>query len=333
MRIVFGLILFITSFTLFAQNPPAPDFTVTDTDGLTHTLYQDYLDQGYTVAIKMFFVACPPCNSIAPSVQQEYEYWGSGQYDVQFFEMTTMQFDDDNDVIGFKNNHGITFPSISAEGGSIQVKNELTSGPWGPFFGTPSFYVISPEGNVASGINFAGLRGAIESTGAMGPNMTTPTTSFSMSITDAANNLNVNNVELFITDSENIDFNNPIDLDDYTTIEDILEDYPNISNPSFTFKKSDDQLNQVSALDISRITKHVLGLEPFIEDYKYTASDINGDQAISALDLSALTKVVLGLEPFEVDPWVFEPAHIEIDTNPGGEVSFDVTAIKIGNVN
>ena len=333
MRKVLVLLLFFACSSVFAQNPPAPNFTVTDTDGIEHSLYQDYLDQGFTVVIKLFFVACPPCNAVAPSVQNEYEYWGEGQYDVQFIELTTRAQDDDQDVIGFKNNHGLTFPGISADGGSIQTVDLLTSGPWGPFFGTPSFYVISPEGNVASGLNFAGLRSAIEATGAMGPNVNNPTTSFSLSINDAANGLGVDDVELFIADSENINFDNPIDLDDYDSIEALLEDFPNISNPAITFRKLDDQLNQVSALDISRITKHVLGLEPFVEDYKYIASDINGDTAISALDLSALTKIVLGLEPFSVEPWTFEPSYVEINTNPGGAVSFDVVAIKIGNVN
>ena len=333
MRKVFIPLIMIVSLQLFSQNPPAPDFTVTDTDGVDHTLYQDYLDNGFTVVIKLFFVACPPCNSVAPDVQAEYEFWGSGQYDVQFIEMTTKQFDNDDDVIGFKNNHGITFPGISSDGGSLETVDLLTSGPWGPFFGTPSFYVISPEGNIASGVSFNGLRSAIEATGAMGPNMNMPTTSFSISINDAANGLGVNGVELFISDSENIGFNTPINLNNYTNVEEILEDYPNINNPSITFRKNDQALDQVSTLDISRITKHVLGVEPFVEQYKYTASDINGDNSISSLDLSALTKLVLGLESFSVAPWVFEPAYIEINTNPGGSINFNATAIKIGNVN
>ena len=121
--------LFLTQL-IFAQIP-APDFTVTDTDGVEHTLYEDYLNNGTTVVLKIFFVACPPCNSIAPSVQSLYEDWGEGDFDVEFMELTNKTFDNDADVIGFKNMHGLTFPGISADGGSIEVVDTLTSGNWG----------------------------------------------------------------------------------------------------------------------------------------------------------------------------------------------------------
>ena len=39
----------------------APDFTVTDLNGTTHKLYEDYTDQGYTVFIDFSAVWCPPC--------------------------------------------------------------------------------------------------------------------------------------------------------------------------------------------------------------------------------------------------------------------------------
>ena len=60
------LITLITLFSfqsLFAQLPNgsiAPDFELTDIDGMTHRLY-DYTDQGYTVFIDFSAVWCPPC--------------------------------------------------------------------------------------------------------------------------------------------------------------------------------------------------------------------------------------------------------------------------------
>ncbi len=80
----FGLLL----STMSSYGQQAPDFTVTDTDGQVHHLYADYLNQGKTVMIKIFFTTCPPCNSIAPQMEPFYKEWGAGQNDVEFFEMT-----------------------------------------------------------------------------------------------------------------------------------------------------------------------------------------------------------------------------------------------------
>jgi len=335
MKNVITLFFVLSSFFLAAQIP-APNFTVTDTDGQSHTLYQDYLDQGTTMVLKMFFVDCPPCNSVAPSVQALYEDWGEGQFDVEFMEITIRTTDTDPKVQGFKNTHGLTFPAISADGGAIEVFNTLTSGDWGPFFGTPSFYVIHPDGTVVSGLNFAGVNGAIEDSGAMGQGGgMILTTNFSVSINEAANPANnLSNIEYFIGDSENLNGTLlPITLDDYENIEEILDAYPNISNPSIIFQKNDQHLTNVSTLDISLISKHILGLQIFQEDYKITASDINGDQSVSAADLGTLVKVVLGLEPFPAQSWIFDPPFVELNLDPGNVINYNAVGIKVGNVN
>ena len=58
-----SLMMVLSAFFSYAQLPPgsnAPDFTITDINGQSHSL-QDYLDDGYSVVIDMSATWCSPC--------------------------------------------------------------------------------------------------------------------------------------------------------------------------------------------------------------------------------------------------------------------------------
>ena len=103
-----------------ATKPPppsvAPDFTVTDINGQMHQLYADYLNQGKTVLLEVFYTTCPPCNSIAPLMEPFYQEWGAGDHDVEFFLMTDKNSDTDPVVTTFHTTYNETFPAISKHG-------------------------------------------------------------------------------------------------------------------------------------------------------------------------------------------------------------------------
>ena len=55
-----AVLSFSNSFAQLPDGSVAPDFTLTDLNGTSHSLYS-YLDQGYTVFIDFSAVWCPPC--------------------------------------------------------------------------------------------------------------------------------------------------------------------------------------------------------------------------------------------------------------------------------
>jgi len=324
-----------TALAFSASAQLAPDFTITDTDGVSHTLYEDYLNQGTTVVIKIFFVTCPPCNAIAPSVQEKYEDWGEGQYDVQFMEFSDKNWDSNADVAMFKENHGLTFPGAGLDGGGFDAQALFTSGDFGPFFGTPSFYVIGPDGVVISAPNLFSMEEAIIQTGATGmdDDMEQPQTAFSLNIVNAASNQSQGGVTTKIGNAGNANAATNINISTYLTVEEILAAYPNLSTPTLYFEKTSEPFDGVSTIDITLMVRHILGLTLLDEDYKLIAADVNQDDKISGIDVVALRKVILGLSGFPNDNvWQFDPPSISLTTNPGNTINLNTTAVKIGDL-
>ena len=175
MKRLFTLLIISFSIGLSAFAQTAPNFTVTDSWGQNHRLYEDYLNQGKTVVIKIFYVACPPCNSIAPFLEPLYQKWGGGDADVQFIELSTKTTDTDAQVNVYKTTHGTTYPAAGGQGNSVPATGPYTNGTFGLWTGTPTFIVIAPDGTVDYDVYGIGNEGtvmaldeAIAATGANG---------------------------------------------------------------------------------------------------------------------------------------------------------------------
>ncbi|HLF65583.1 MAG TPA: redoxin domain-containing protein [Saprospiraceae bacterium] len=161
------LVLFLLPASILSQS--APDFTVTDIHGQEHTLYSQYLAQGKTVMLKIFYSTCPPCNAQADALQALYVEWGMGAHDVQFIEVSNKTWETNQTASGYASSHGITFPTVSATGGSIAVVNAYVNGGFGGFSGTPTYIVISPDGTVNWDVELVDLDAALTITGAVKP--------------------------------------------------------------------------------------------------------------------------------------------------------------------
>lgn len=139
----------------------APDFTVRDSWGEEHQLY-DYLDAGTTVVLKIFFVDCPPCNAIAPHLEPLYQSWGGGDADVEFIELSTLTGDSDAEVNEYKTTHGTTYPAVGGDGNSVPATQPYRNGTFGQWTGTPTFVVIAPDRTVQYDVAGSGIQGTID---------------------------------------------------------------------------------------------------------------------------------------------------------------------------
>jgi thiol-disulfide isomerase/thioredoxin len=121
------------------------NFTVTDTDGNTHELYQ-YTAQGKYVMLDFFFDTCPPCQQTQPFYNQLHEVYGCNSADLIVLSINNGT-DSDAEVIAFENTYGGPYahaPAVSAEGGG---------GPVTAAFGVtafPTYCLIAPDNKMSN---------------------------------------------------------------------------------------------------------------------------------------------------------------------------------------
>jgi rhamnose transport system permease protein len=116
---------------------PAPNFTITTSDGVSRNLYADYVNQQKLVVIEAFFTTCPPCNAHAADWQALYQsmqaaYPGK----VEFIMLSTQSFDKNTNVATYKTTKGLTMLGAGENGGSLTALEPYTTGQFGDFLGT-----------------------------------------------------------------------------------------------------------------------------------------------------------------------------------------------------
>jgi hypothetical protein len=117
-----------------------------------------------------------------------------------------------------------------------------------------------------------------------------------------------------------------------------------------TADRDDQHRNGVSTLDLVRIQKHLLGIEPLTSPYDVIAADANNSASVSAIDLVELRKLILGIytklpankswrfvdKSFQfadaTHPWPFDEV-IDIHNLIGNQTGKDFVAVKVGDVN
>jgi AhpC/TSA family/Dockerin type I domain len=334
MRSLFTLLFVISITVIHAQD--APNFNVTDASGKVHNLYNDYLNKGKYVVLKVFFVDCPPCNTIAPSTQQKYVEWGSGNNDVQFIEMTNKIGDTDSRVNQYKSKHGITFPSISSQGGSLDAIIPYNNGTYGIWSGTPLFVVITPSKKVTYDVLFSNLEIVLES---MGAKKAAPPNNIKLSIASPVAQLPQGVSYLLKSKS------NPSISYNITQLTNGTNEftYPSTSIPAFDNPVLVLQSTApagsplLSVLDLVAIRNHIFSTTPFTQEVQKIAADVTGDGKISAADMLAIQKAISGVSttfPNNGPSYKLYPSQIPltVPSQGGGNVTMTGNLIKMGNV-
>lgn len=247
-----------------------------------------------------------------------YQEWGAGNYDVEFFELSDKNFDTDALVNAYQDQYDETFIGVGKDGGSLAAVAPYKSGQYGPWLGTPTFIVIAPDGTFQYDVDgpnnpatIEALNAAIAATGAVKPEIeqpvsvsghvhflqgTTGVRNASVQILDAANNMIM---------ADTTDTNGNFDL------QVLLSEV----QPGWKMKvvRNDNPLNGVTVLDLVRIQKHILFIEPFTNPLAKLASDFNNSGTISSLDIVGILKIILGRIPTFPDgqSWIVVPADTD----------------------
>ena len=137
------------------------------------------------------------------------------------------------------------------------------------------------------------------------------------------------------------------------TVEDGKYEFTNVplDGPyTITPTRNDDHKNGISTLDLVRIQKHLLGVEPLTSPYQFIAADVNNSESISALDLVEIRKLILGIYSefpentswrfvdskyvFEdlTNPWPFNES-IVMENLETLNLEEDFMAVKVGDLN
>ena len=124
---------------------PAPDFTLVDQYGETHTL-SDYA--GKTVFLNFWAAWCGPCKSEMPEIQALYEKYGENQGDLIVLGVANPKTEDapynqdvtQAEVEQFLEDNGYTFPVVMDTTGEIFYYYGITA--------FPTTFMIGVDGNV-----------------------------------------------------------------------------------------------------------------------------------------------------------------------------------------
>lgn len=143
-----------------AAKIPAPDFTLTDQYGVTHTL-SDY--KGKTVFLNFWATWCGPCKMEMPHIEAIYQDYGGNQEELVVLGVANPKTEESpygndgtvQEVSQFLEDNGYTFPVVMDTTGDVLMNYGIRS--------FPTTFMIDREGNVFGYVSGSLTREMMES--------------------------------------------------------------------------------------------------------------------------------------------------------------------------
>lgn len=123
-----------------ADTVPAPDFTLLDQYGNSHTL-SDY--KGKTVFLNFWATWCPPCRAEMPEIQEIYEEYGENSSDVIILGIASPEVGREGtaeDIAAFLSENNYTYPVVMDTDGIMAYYYGISA--------YPTTFMIDKDGNV-----------------------------------------------------------------------------------------------------------------------------------------------------------------------------------------
>ncbi|WP_235295636.1 redoxin domain-containing protein [Portibacter marinus] len=289
-------ILFLLFLGQWLSGQIAPNFTITDSDGKEHHLYEDYLDQGKIVVIKMFFVDCPICKPYNEPFQNLYEELGAGEDSVEFLLLSTKSWDSNEDVQGYKEQYGLTFPAAGNDGGAFQATAPYRNGDFGTFFGSPTFIVIEPDKTVHFDIAASGVEATLTKVKEKVVEIKNQNSGMAEGTRITINVIDYKGEEL---PPYSLILRSSTQPDSFYMVPDSFT-YPSAQFPVLDSAVISMEINEfskkgISTIDIVIIQRHILQILT-LDPFQLLAADVNDSGTVSTADLLSIRKLILQLK-------------------------------------
>ena len=308
----------------FSNAQIAPDFTIIDSDSVSHNLYSDYLDSGKIVVIKMFFIDCPICKPFNTPFQAMYEEFGSGEQDVEFLLLTTKTWDTNVEIADYKTQYGLTFPGSGLDGGGYDATAPYRNGDFGTFFGAPTFLVIEPNKTVHFDLAASGVTATmkkvkdkiieIQDEGSGSVPM-----EINIDIQDYKGG-NLPSFALKLRSGLNPDSSYLVPQNFFYP----TPDYPALSAPEIIVEINEMTTSGITTIDLVLIQRYILNIIVF-DNIQRLAADVNGSGTLTPSDLLSMRKVILSIQ----DGFAVGKSYLAVDGRCNDSLSNCTESIQI----
>jgi hypothetical protein len=248
-----------------------------------------------------------------------YQEWGAGDYDVEFFELSDKNFDTNTLVNGYQAQYDETFVAAGKDGGSLAAVAPYKNGQFGPWYGTPTYIVIAPNGTLqydVDGPNNQAIIDAIDAallaTGAEKPPPPENPVSVPGQVTFLQGDSGVANAYVQILNGAgNVVLQDTTDTNGSFNLQFLLSQ----SQPDWKVgvTKNGAVLNGVNAIDVVKVQKHILFIDTLDTPLYKLAADVNNSGTISSTDIVTMLKLLLGkIDHFpDNQTWIVLPADTD----------------------